>query len=144
MERKQRRGNANERGSRRSYPGTYATRPRYRSTNRRRDVVWQRSRGWPDNVRNYFLREQGGRLSREEKEITYAAIVTKKKSNVRIGIFTNIQMPPTNYRVFIFVYRFFDKSGVDLSPSKIHRGLIVHRGSYRFFFRQTPWWESHK
>lgn len=31
-----------------------------------------------DNMRNYFLREQGGRLSREEKEITYAAIVTKK------------------------------------------------------------------
>lgn len=60
-------------------PERNATRPRYRSTNRRGDMVWQRSRErYRDNVKNYFLREQGGRLSREEKEITYTAIVTKK------------------------------------------------------------------
>lgn len=51
---------------------------KYKSTKRRDLTALTGPRGWPDNMKNYFLREQGGRLSREEKEITYAAIVTKK------------------------------------------------------------------
>jgi len=76
MERKQRRGNANKRSSRRSYSGrNMAKIQKYKSTKRRGLTALT---GVARQSEKLLLREQGGRLSHEEKEITYTAIVTKK------------------------------------------------------------------